>query len=169
MSYEEDGNEFVDVVWWYQHKATGTKKKKIGSQYSFWTQLLLILCHIEFNIQEPFRIFRWFTLRFLLTHDLSFDAQMVIGIKLDWLLWRCRGQLSRNTSYSDAAFTYHIPPLFLPHCPFKGRSLYNELYYFCILEWMDEHMLMRYSEPLLRRHFNFLGVQMQEPLEVDNC
>lgn len=38
---------------WYQCKATGIEKKKqqqTGSQYSFATQHLLILCNTEFSI-----------------------------------------------------------------------------------------------------------------------
>ena len=95
---------------------------------------------------------------------LFFWPQVVIGIRLDWLLWKYRDWLSRNTSCSDAPFTCHIPPLFLPLAHFS-KNVYIRMNYIISLFWMYMY-LWGILNPLEERHATFLGVQIQKPLEV---
>lgn len=91
---------------------------------------------------------------------------MVIGVRLDWLLWEYRDWLSRNTSCSDAPFTCRIPPLFLPLAHFS-KNVYIRMNYIISLFWMYMY-LCGILNPLGERHATILGVQIQKPLEVKN-
>lgn len=147
---------------WYQCKAIGIgKKTNKQTDTSILLQPSIFWFFVIQNsiFRSQFKILRDF--------DISADTwlllapQLVIGIRLDWLLWKYRDWLSRNTSCSDAPCTYHILPLFLPLAHFQrmftlewtisflcfGWTCIHEVFWIPLRKDMPLFLMFKYKNP----------------------